>query len=163
MDRQGTRQDSLIAAAIWLRLAESQASISQTTAGRLGRLTMVQRSLRMSVTMGNKGKGSSIDRRLKRNELFWMQNGRCIWCEAQVAAEDATLDEIVPRGRGGTSAWGNVVMACWPCNQARGHSAPPPWAIRRAKSMAAIRRAAFHIHHVLAGTYTQQNTTQEKT
>lgn len=53
--------------------------------------------------------------------------GRCVHCNAQlvVTAEGdralrATLEHIVPRGRGGADALDNLALACGRCNGAKG-------------------------------------------
>jgi 5-methylcytosine-specific restriction endonuclease McrA len=37
---------------------------------------------------------------------------------------DLTLDHVLPRSRGGTTSWRNVVTACGPCNRRKGHLTP---------------------------------------
>jgi len=52
--------------------------------------------------------GISVNRRA----VFLRDGGKCQYCNA--AAE--SIDHIVPRSRGGTHTWENVVAACRPCN-----------------------------------------------
>lgn len=47
-----------------------------------------------------------------RRGVFTRDDWRCVYCNA--AAE--TIDHVVPRSRGGTHTWDNVVAACAPCN-----------------------------------------------
>jgi 5-methylcytosine-specific restriction endonuclease McrA len=49
---------------------------------------------------------------LNRRAVFARDNHRCQYCGA--AAEN--LDHVVPRSKGGTHTWENVVAACRPCN-----------------------------------------------
>lgn len=49
---------------------------------------------------------------LSRRAVFARDNHRCQYCGAH--AEN--LDHIVPRSRGGTHTWENVVASCRPCN-----------------------------------------------
>lgn len=49
---------------------------------------------------------------LNRRAVFARDNNRCQYCGA--AAEN--IDHVVPRSRGGTHTWDNVVAACRPCN-----------------------------------------------
>ncbi|HVM09247.1 MAG TPA: HNH endonuclease [Acidimicrobiales bacterium] len=49
---------------------------------------------------------------LNRRAIFLRDNHRCQYCGA--AAEN--IDHVVPRSRGGTHSWENVVAACRPCN-----------------------------------------------
>lgn len=49
---------------------------------------------------------------LNRRAVFARDGGRCQYCGAP--AEN--LDHVVPRSKGGTHTWENVVAACRPCN-----------------------------------------------
>ena len=49
---------------------------------------------------------------LNRRAVFLRDNHRCQYCGS--AAEN--IDHVVPRSRGGTHSWDNVVAACRPCN-----------------------------------------------
>lgn len=49
---------------------------------------------------------------LNRRAVFARDGHRCQYCGA--AAEN--LDHVVPRSKGGTHTWENVVAACRPCN-----------------------------------------------
>lgn len=49
---------------------------------------------------------------LNRRAVFARDGHRCQYCGA--AAE--SIDHVVPRSRGGSHAWDNVVAACRPCN-----------------------------------------------
>ena len=49
---------------------------------------------------------------LNRRAVFMRDAHRCQYCGA--AAEN--IDHVVPRSRGGTHTWDNVVAACRPCN-----------------------------------------------
>ncbi|MFN2606510.1 MAG: HNH endonuclease [Acidimicrobiales bacterium] len=49
---------------------------------------------------------------LNRRAVFARDDHRCQYCGA--AAEN--IDHVIPRSRGGTHTWENVVAACRPCN-----------------------------------------------
>lgn len=49
---------------------------------------------------------------LTRRALFARDGGRCVYCDAPATS----VDHVVPRSRGGTHAWENVVSACRRCN-----------------------------------------------
>ncbi len=49
---------------------------------------------------------------LNRRGVFARDGHRCQYCSA--AAE--SIDHVVPRSKGGTHTWENVVAACRPCN-----------------------------------------------
>jgi 5-methylcytosine-specific restriction endonuclease McrA len=52
---------------------------------------------------------------LNRRAIFARDNYKCQYCNAH--AEN--IDHVVPRSRGGTHAWDNVVAACRRCNAAK--------------------------------------------
>lgn len=49
---------------------------------------------------------------LNRRGVFARDEGRCQYCGDQAES----IDHVVPRARGGTHTWDNVVAACRPCN-----------------------------------------------
>ncbi len=49
---------------------------------------------------------------LSRRALFARDGGRCVYCSAPAAS----IDHVIPRSRGGSHAWENVVSACHRCN-----------------------------------------------
>ena len=52
-----------------------------------------------------------------RFNLFLRDEFCCQYCGAK---GDLTFDHVVPRARGGTTSWTNVVAACSPCNLRKG-------------------------------------------
>ncbi len=58
----------------------------------------------------------------------------CVWClrRLPLGSCEASVDNLVPRLKGGPSWIENEVAACRRCNQARGHVAPLDW-VRRCK------------------------------
>jgi 5-methylcytosine-specific restriction endonuclease McrA len=49
---------------------------------------------------------------LTRKAVFARDGGRCVYC----AAAATSLDHVVPKSRGGSHTWDNVVSACGRCN-----------------------------------------------
>lgn len=73
--------------------------------------------------------------RAKARELrasqWWkrrISDGVCHYCRRQVGHGALTMDHIVPLGRGGRSARGNVVPACKDCNTRKKSLVPVEWA-----------------------------------
>ena len=52
---------------------------------------------------------------LTRKAVFARDGGRCAYCGAAATS----LDHVVPRSRGGTHTWDNVVSACGRCNHVK--------------------------------------------
>jgi len=59
-----------------------------------------------------------VTRRISRRVLFARDGWQCAYCGSDSGR--LTLDHVVPRSRGGTSVWENVVSACGPCNLRKG-------------------------------------------
>ena len=56
--------------------------------------------------------------KLSRREVFIRDHHTCQYCGRQ--SHDLTLDHVVPRHRGGSHTWDNLVTACKPCNHRKG-------------------------------------------
>ncbi len=60
-------------------------------------------------------------RRITRRALFARDGWRCQYCGD---TSRLTVDHVVPRSRGGSSGWENMVTACAPCNLRKGDRLP---------------------------------------
>jgi 5-methylcytosine-specific restriction endonuclease McrA len=58
--------------------------------------------------------------RFSRKNVWVRDEGKCQYCGIHVSPDSYTLDHVVPKTRGGTTHWGNVVTCCYPCNQKKG-------------------------------------------
>lgn len=58
---------------------------------------------------------------LTRYNIFKRDGYRCLYCSA---TENLTIDHVLPRSRGGTSVWTNLVTACRKCNSKKGNRLP---------------------------------------
>lgn len=54
---------------------------------------------------------------LSRQNIFRRDNHECQYCGTN---RDLTLDHLIPRSKGGTSNWKNLVTACRHCNARKG-------------------------------------------
>jgi 5-methylcytosine-specific restriction endonuclease McrA len=57
-----------------------------------------------------------------RKTRWWLDQvnrGICHHCGGKFRASELTMDHLIPLARGGTSAKGNIVCACRPCNQSK--------------------------------------------
>lgn len=77
--------------------------------------------------------GSNVRRRFRnkhsnpichycKKPLAWLRVDTCdpIW--RRIYSEGATMDHIIPQSKGGRHEASNLVVACFPCNQARGNT-----------------------------------------
>jgi 5-methylcytosine-specific restriction endonuclease McrA len=54
---------------------------------------------------------------VNRREVFRRDNHTCQYCGT---TKHLTLDHVIPKSKGGTHAWDNVVTACETCNSRKG-------------------------------------------
>lgn len=62
-----------------------------------------------------------------RASAWWKETlakGICHYCGKTFPPDDLTMDHIIPVARGGTSTKGNVVPACFACNQSKAAQTP---------------------------------------
>lgn len=59
--------------------------------------------------------------KFSRNDLFLRDSGACQYCERKLAREEATVDHVVPRSKGGQTSWDNCVICCAECNTKKGN------------------------------------------
>lgn len=57
--------------------------------------------------------------RLLTRRAYFRQAGRCYHCDELLALEQATGDHLKPRYQGGMTIPGNIVAACFECNNHR--------------------------------------------
>ena len=58
---------------------------------------------------------------LTNRALFRRDRNLCLYCGNEFLDCDLTRDHVVPRSRGGSDCWDNVVAACKRCNHQKGH------------------------------------------
>jgi 5-methylcytosine-specific restriction endonuclease McrA len=58
--------------------------------------------------------------RFSKNKLFQRDKHSCAYCGQHAT----TVDHVIPRSRGGTTVWTNVVAACIKCNRKKASSTP---------------------------------------
>ncbi len=56
-----------------------------------------------------------------RFNVFLRDGFSCVYCGA---GDDLTFDHLIPRSKGGTTKWDNIVTACSPCNLRKGGRMP---------------------------------------
>jgi len=62
--------------------------------------------------------------RFSRYNIFARDKNTCQYCGRNFPRHELNLDHIIPRSRGGTSTWENVVCSCHQCNRQKGGKTP---------------------------------------
>lgn len=64
-------------------------------------------------------------RRLSQKRLkLWEDDPHCRYCGWPVTYDNSKLDHVIPRSRGGTNKYGNLVLCCYKCNQRKADLTP---------------------------------------
>jgi len=72
--------------------------------------------------------------RFNRRNIYARDGSRCQYCGKKFPTSELSLDHVIPKSRGGTMGWSNVVCACVLCNVRKGGRTP------REAGMKLIRR-----------------------
>ncbi|APU89000.1 HNH endonuclease-like protein [Virus Rctr197k] len=62
--------------------------------------------------------------RFSRDNVYARDKGCCQYCGVRLARHEATFEHVMPRAKGGTTRWENIVIACLPCNQRKRDRTP---------------------------------------
>tara|TARA_Y100000592_G_scaffold55188_1_gene86865 strand:+ start:937 stop:1473 length:537 start_codon:yes stop_codon:yes gene_type:complete len=73
-----------------------------------------------SVMMATKYLHLARHPRFSRNNVYLRDLFTCQYCGCEHHHENLTLDHVLPRSKGGKSAWENIVTACFECNISKG-------------------------------------------
>lgn len=60
-------------------------------------------------------------RKITRRAVFARDGWACQYCGAR---SNLTVDHVIPRSKGGSSEWDNIVASCAPCNRRKGDLTP---------------------------------------
>lgn len=73
------------------------------------------------------------NRALSRKNILMRDRYTCQYCGRNGQSATLTLDHVVPRSRGGESAWENLVACCHECNNRKGSRTPEEAGMRLAR------------------------------
>jgi 5-methylcytosine-specific restriction endonuclease McrA len=59
-----------------------------------------------------------------RHNIFERDRNTCQYCGKRFDRRELNLDHVIPRDRGGTTTWENIVCACVPCNTRKANRMP---------------------------------------
>jgi 5-methylcytosine-specific restriction endonuclease McrA len=69
-------------------------------------------------------------RKITRRAVFARDDWTCQYCGAR---SNLTVDHVIPRSKGGSSNWENIVASCAPCNRRKGDLLHPQVGMRLLK------------------------------
>lgn len=64
-------------------------------------------------------KKTAAFKKWRRYQYLTVQRGKCFYCNRPIRGAWVT-DHVIPLFRGGTSAYTNLVVCCWSCNERKG-------------------------------------------
>jgi 5-methylcytosine-specific restriction endonuclease McrA len=56
-----------------------------------------------------------------RNRIYKRDNHECVYCGSK---KQLTLDHVIPKSRGGSNNWENLVTSCFKCNSKKSNMTP---------------------------------------
>lgn len=59
-----------------------------------------------------------------RKNVVWRDKNTCQYCKSKFHYSDLTMDHVVPKSKGGTKTWSNIVASCKPCNSKKKNRTP---------------------------------------
>lgn len=62
--------------------------------------------------------------KFSRQNVLARDRWKCQYCGEQKPTPELTFDHVIPRSRGGKTAWDNIVIACRECNARKGNRTP---------------------------------------
>jgi 5-methylcytosine-specific restriction endonuclease McrA len=63
-----------------------------------------------------KGKNRNGSRLKSKRRRMWEKDPNCTYCSSSLKYNEATIDHITPKSKGGSNAMENLCIACQPCN-----------------------------------------------
>ena len=62
--------------------------------------------------------------RFSRQNIYLRDNSTCQYCGVQKQQSELNLDHVIPKSKGGSSSWENIVCSCIKCNLRKGGRTP---------------------------------------
>jgi 5-methylcytosine-specific restriction endonuclease McrA len=78
---------------------------------------------------------------LSRKNILLRDHNTCQYCGKVFTPSELTLDHVLPKSRGGSSNWDNLVACCKRCNNRKGNCLPEEAGMRLIK-----RPQSFSLH-----------------
>ncbi len=91
--------------------------------------------------------------RFSRINVYARDESTCQYCGRRLPRSELNLDHVVPRSRGGTTSWENVVCSCVSCNLRKGGRTPEEAGLRLRRPPSRPRWTAVFRHAARRAVY----------
>ena len=61
---------------------------------------------------------------MTRKNILLRDGNVCQYCGQKFKSDELTLDHVIPKSRGGSKSWNNLVSCCGPCNRKKDNRTP---------------------------------------
>lgn len=62
--------------------------------------------------------------KFSRANVYARDEYKCQYCGEKCKTDELTYDHVIPRSKGGTTVWENIVSCCYDCNSKKGGRTP---------------------------------------
>jgi 5-methylcytosine-specific restriction endonuclease McrA len=66
----------------------------------------------------------TIEVRFTRSNIYHNYKQICCYCGKKFDTKELNLDHVLPKSKGGTTTWDNIVLSCIPCNLKKADRTP---------------------------------------
>ena len=87
-----------------------------------------------------------LNRAVSRKGIILRDGSTCQYCRLKLPSGSLTMDHVIPKSRGGSSTWENLVASCFRCNNVKGDRTPQEAGLALAKQP---RQITVHARHRL--------------
>ena len=91
--------------------------------------------------------------RFSRLNVYARDGSTCQYCGRRLPRSELNLDHVVPRSRGGSTSWENVVCSCVTCNLRKGGRTPAEAGLRLLRPPSRPRWTAVFRHAARRAVY----------
>ncbi len=96
--------------------------------------------------------------KFNRRNIFLRDENRCQYCGHKFPTHLLSLDHIMPRSRGGSTTWENIVCACLTCNVRKGGRTPHEANMRLFQKPVKPKRSPTLTHQISSAKYASWRT-----
>jgi 5-methylcytosine-specific restriction endonuclease McrA len=87
--------------------------------------------------------------KFSRANVYARDEYKCQYCGTKCRTDELTYDHVLPRSKGGTTVWENIVSCCYDCNSKKGGRTPEQAKMRLHKKPVrpkAVPKIEFEFH-----------------